>query len=132
MQKFFSSLTTAFRTTPFWGRTFIVLSFFFLFVKQFVLFLSYDKLFQTVQTSKIIVHYLGYFVSDFLVCLFILLLVAINVWIKKTFVKIINIIIMSVIFFLFLLDIITIYVFQSRLSLFDLQQFITPSLGNFS
>lgn len=132
MQKFFSSLTTAFRTTPFWGRTFVVLSFFFLFVKQLVLFLSYDKLFQTIETSATIVHYLGYFVSDFLVCLVILGLVAINALIKKIFVKIINIIIISVIFFLFLLDVITIYVFQSRLSLFNLQQFITPSLGNFS
>lgn len=132
MPKILSSLSRSFRTTPFFGRTLAVLSFFFLFVKQIVLLFSYGRLFQWVSSSEIFAHYLGYFVSDFIVCLIVLGLVAMNVLIKKTLFKIINNIIILGIFLLFVLDIFTMYFFQSRISILDIKQFINPSLGDFS
>lgn len=132
MQKFFSSLHTSLRATPFLGRTLVVLSFFFLLVKQVVLISSYGKLFQGVSSSEIVAHYLWYFISDFVVCLVILGFVAINILIKKNFFKLINNIIISGIFLLFVLDIFTMYFFQSRISILDIKQFVNPSLGDFS
>ncbi|MEI7919456.1 MAG: hypothetical protein WCH65_04595, partial [bacterium] len=52
-------------------------------------------------------------------------------YIKKTLVKVLNAIIITIIFFLFILDIFTIYFLQSRISILDINQFINPSLGNF-
>lgn len=132
MSKTFSSIYRSLRTTPFFGRTLVVLSFFFLLVKQFVLLLSYGRLLEGVNSTETLTHYLWYFVSDFLVCLIILWLVIINTLIKKTLFKLVNNILISWIFLLFVLDIFTMYFFQSRISILDIKQFVTPSLGNFS
>lgn len=132
MQKIYSSLYRSIRTTPFFGRTIVVLSFFCLLIKQVFIFLSYGELFSEATWGASLVHYLGYFVSDFLVCLVLLGLVAINALVKKTPIKIINNIIISGIFLLFVLDIFTMYFFQSRISILDMNQFINPSLGDFS
>ena len=69
--------------------------------------------------------------SDFIVCLIVLGLVAMNVLIKNIIFKIINNIIISGIFLLFVLDIFTMYFFQSRISLLDIKQFLAPSLNDF-
>lgn len=132
MQKIYSSLYRSIRTTPFFGRTIVVLSFFFLLIKQIFIFFSYGELFSEATWWAGILHYLWYFVSDFLVCLTLLGLVAINALVKKLPIKIINNIIISAIFLLFVLDIFTMYFFQSRISLLDMNQFINPSLGDFS
>ncbi|MFA7298653.1 MAG: glycerophosphodiester phosphodiesterase family protein [Candidatus Absconditabacterales bacterium] len=132
MKKIYSSLYRSIRETPFFGRTVVVLSFFCLFIKQIFIFLAYGQSFQEITGLATFEHYLGYFVSDFLVCLVLLGLVVINILIKKTFIKIINNIIVSGIFLLFVLDIFTMYFFQSRISILDMSQFIDPSLGSFS
>lgn len=132
MKKIHSSLYTSLRSTPFFGRTIVVLSFFFLLIKQIFIFFSYGEVFSEITWGASIVHYFGYFVSDFLVCLVLLGLVTINILVKKTPIKIINNIIISAIFLLFVLDIFTMYFFQSRISILDMNQFINPSLGNFS
>lgn len=132
MKKIYSSVYTSIRSTPFFGRTILVLSFFCLLIKQVFIFLTYSEVFKEATFWATLTHYLGYFVSDFLVCLILLVLMTINILAKKTFIKIINNIIMSGIFFLFALDIFTMYFFQSRISIFDMSQFINPSLGSFS
>ena len=132
MKKIHQSLYTSLRTTPFLGRTIVVLSFFFLIIKQVFIFLTYSEVFKEATFWPTIAHYLGYFVSDFLVCLILLGLVAITALIKRTSIKIINNIIISVLFLLFVLDTFTMYFFQSRISILDMNQFINPSLWDFS
>ena len=132
MKKLYSSLHKSLYTTPFWGRTVLVLSFFCLLIKQLFVFLAYSEVFKEATFGATMAHYLGYFVSDFLVCIVLLGLVTINSLVKKTFIKIINNIIISGIFLLFVLDTFTMYFFQSRISLLDMSQFVNPSLGNFS
>ena len=132
MKKIYSSLHTSMHTSPFFGRTIAVLSFFCLLIKQLFIFLAYSEVFKEATFWLTIAHYLWYFVSDFIVFLILIGLVAINTVIKKTFIKIINNIILSVIFLLFVLDIFTIYFFQSRISILDMHQFINPSLWDFS
>lgn len=132
MSKIFSSLHISLRTTPFYGRTLVVLSFFFLVVKQLFIFLAYGEAFQELTLSATLVHYFGFFVSDFLVCIVLLAIVGVNMLFKKTRIKIINNSILSAIFLVFVLDIFTMYFFQSRISIIDMGQFIDPSLGNFA
>ena len=132
MKKIYSSLYKSIYTTPFWGRTIAVLSFFCLLIKQVFIFLTYSEVFKEVTFWATLAHYLWYFVSDFLVCLLLLALVAANTLIKKTFIKIINNTIICILFLLFVLDSFTMYFFQSRISLLDMNQFINPSLGDFS
>ncbi|MEI7558619.1 MAG: hypothetical protein WCJ45_07675 [bacterium] len=100
-----TSLSKAIRTSPFFGRTLAVLAFLVLPIKQIFIFLTYAEVFKETTLSATWQHYLGYFVSDFLLCLIILGLVVINVLVKKTFIKIINNIVISILFLLFLLDI---------------------------
>jgi hypothetical protein len=132
MKKVYSSLSKSIRETPFFGRTIVVLSFFCLFVKQVFIYLAFAEVFKEATFSATASHYLGYFVSDFLVCLVLLGLVAINALVKKMIIKIINNIIISGLFLLFVLDVFTMYFFQSRISILDMNQFINPSLGDFS
>ncbi len=132
MKKTFSYIHNAVRTTPFFGRTIVVLSFFCLFVKQIFIFLAYSEVFKEPTFGATLAHYLGYFVSDFLVCLILLGLVGINALLKKLVIKIINNIIISIIFLLFVLDIFTMYFFQSRLSILDMNQFLGSGLQIFS
>lgn len=120
------------RTAPFYGRTFLVLSFFFLLIKQACIVLTYRQVFQEATLWATLSHYLWYFVSDFIVCLILLWLVIINVLLKKRCIKILNNIIISGIFLLFVLDIFTMYFFQSKLSILDMNQFINSSLASFS
>jgi hypothetical protein len=96
------------------------------------IFLSYGELFNEATWGATIVHYLGYFVSDFLVCLVLLGLVGITILVKKKLVKIINTLLISGIFLLFVVDTFTMYFFQSRISVLDMNQSINPSLGDFS
>lgn len=132
MKKIYSSLYRSIHTTPFFGRTIVVLSFLSLFIKQIFIFASYSEVFKDATFWATLSHYLGYFVSDFLVCLVLLALVAINTRIKKNSIKIINNSIISILFLLFVLDSFTMYFFQSRISILDMNQFINPSLGDFS
>ena len=132
MKKTFSYIRNALHTTPFFGRTIVVLAFFCLFVKQIFIFLAYSEVFKEPSFGATLSHYLGYFVSDFLVCLILLGLVGINALLKKLVIKIINNIIISIIFLLFVLDIFTMYFFQSRLSILDMNQFLGSGLHIFS
>ena len=129
---FFSFITKAIRHTPMYGRTITVLWFVFLFIKQFFLYLSSYELLKEASLWWTMINYLAYFVSDFFVFLSMLALVVINRFLKKKIWRIINNMILFWIFFLFVLDIFTMYFFQSRLSILDLSQFIEPSLWQFS
>lgn len=131
-KRFFSFITKTIQHTPMYGRTIAVLGFLFLFVKQAFLYLSSYELLREATLRSTVANYLAYFVSDFFVFLLMLTLVVINRFLKKRIRRIINNIILFCIFFLFVLDIFTMYIFQSRLSIFDLPQFIQPSIGNFS
>ncbi len=132
MQKTFSYIIRSLRTTPFFGRTILVLTFFFLIIKQIFIFLAYGQALLETTWWATFSHYLAYFVSDFIVCLVLLGLVIVNVLVKKFTFKLINNIIISWIFLLFVLDIFTMYFFQSRISILDMGQFINSSLGSFS
>lgn len=89
-------------------------------------------MFGEISWSEIMNYYSWYFVSDFVVCLVLLWLVSINIIIKNLIFKLINNIVIWWFFLLFVLDTFTMYFFQSRISLLDIQQFITPSLWDFS
>ena len=132
MKRISLSLYRSIRKSPFFGRTIAVLSFFCLLIKQAIIFLTFSETFREPTMWATIAHYLWYFVSDFLVCLILLWLVAINALIKKTLIKIIINIIISGLFLLFVLDVFTMYFFQSRISILDMSQFINPSLWDFS
>lgn len=132
MKKIGKLFSQSIKTTPFFGRTIVVLSFFCLFIKQIFIFLAYGQVFQEPTRWATLGHYFGYFISDFLICLLVLALMGINMFFKKTWIKIINNILISIIFLLFVFDTFTIYFLQSRVSILDMNQFINPSLWNFS
>lgn len=129
MKKIFSSLTTALRTTPFLGRTFVVLTFFFLIVKQVLIVLWYGN-----QSSSSVDFWynFNYILSDFLLIAIMILFVIFNKLFKKNIFKIINNTFLFLVFVLFVLDVFTMYFFQSRISILDMGQFLHPSFAGFS
>jgi hypothetical protein len=58
-------------------------------------------------------------------------LVLLNKFIKKKLFKIINNTFLLIILILFILDMFTSYYFQSRVSILDIPQFLSPSEGSF-
>jgi hypothetical protein len=57
MKKTKNFLLTKIQTTPFFGRTFVVLSFFFLIIKQILLILTYKEAFQEATFWVTLSHY---------------------------------------------------------------------------
>jgi len=70
-------------------------------------------------------------VSDFFVFFLLLVLVLLNKFIKRRSFKIINNILLFLVLLLFIIDMFTFYYFQSRLSILDITQFISPSETSF-
>lgn len=124
MKKIFPRFTHALQTTPFLGRTLVVLSFFFLIIKQIFLVVAYKQVFTEATTGATLLHYLGYAVSDGIVYVILLGYMLINILIKNKIIKTINIVIIACIFLLFVIDVFTMGFMQSRLSILDLNQFI--------
>ena len=115
----FSSLRTSFGHTPRYGRSIAVLWFILLWIKQAVLVITSNRLFQESTLRWTLWHYLAYLVSDFLVFFVLVLFVIINRFIKKKIWRTWLNIFSLALLILFLIDIVALYVFQSSISVFD-------------
>jgi hypothetical protein len=129
--KAFSFFKKALYTTPMYGRTIALLGFFCLWIKQLLLFLTSHELLREATFSGTLANYLAYLVSDFFVFFLLLVLVLLNRFIKKRAVKFFNNILLLLVLLLFIIDMFTFYLFQSRVSILDIPQFISPSVWSF-
>lgn len=131
MKYIFGSFRRTIASTPFLGRTIVLLTFFFLFVKQAVLVAAYREMFVEATTMATLLHYIGYLVSDGFIYIVLLMYMLINLFIRNKIIRSINILVIWAICFFFALDIFTMGSMQSRVSLIDLNQFVWSSISNF-
>ena len=108
------------------GRSIALLLIFLLIIKQFAISITYGGQIAPGFFNTILL-YLGFLGNDLMILSLVLLLVFINTSVvHKTIKRIINSI--NIFFILiFFIDIITIYFFQSRLSIFDMYSFFSSS-----
>ena len=109
-------------------RTMALVLFILLFLKQAIVYITYWAQLQTGAFDGLLV-YLGFFWNDLIVLGTVLLLVFININSKSKIVKTIGNTMSMIILLLFFIDIITMYYFQSRLSIFDLYGFLNTWSG---
>ena len=118
--KFISLWKQAIKHTPLYGRTIAVLWFLCLVIKQIILLVTTQPALNGVLWSTKASNYLSFIVSDALVILIIIFLVVVNVFIKKKirrlFVNVVQLIVLT----LFVIDCIAWFLFQSRMSWFDI------------
>lgn len=125
----FSSLRKAFIETPLRGRTIAVLWFILLWVKQIVLIITSNRLFQEANRRGTFWHYMAYLVSDFLVFFVLVLFVFINQFIRQKVWRLCINIVSLILLLLFITDIVSLYVLQSRISIFDISSgMLDPSV----
>lgn len=122
----------ALQSSPFIGRTIAIATFLVLIINQFLLSKVSKVLLNSNGIRDAVIYHLEHFVSDFLIFIIVLWFVLISHISKKTTIKTLNNIIISTIFSLFILDKITVYIFQSSVSIFDISQYISSSFSNFS
>lgn len=112
------------KNSPLYGRTIVILMIFAIIIKLIVIISTYWTIFWSENIITTTNYYFSFMFSDVFILLIILWLFTINynIWNKK--IRIINDIIMICILALFLIDIFTIYFFQSRLSINELSNFM--------
>lgn len=106
--------------TSWYGNTIAVLWFLAILAKQLVLFLSSQVLFREATRGATVLHYLAYLISDFLIFFVLVALVLINTWIKRKWWRIGIAILALAILIFFVIDMTSLYMFQSSLSLLDI------------
>ena len=130
MNKIFQTAKENIKKSSMNGKTTAVLMVFLLILKQFAVFCSYWAEIQWQTRLQNVLTYAKLFWNDLIIFGIIIILIFINISTKNKLIKIIlntlNILIAS----LFLIDIITIYYFQSRLSIFELYDFFSISNAN--
>lgn len=104
------------KKSPFYWRTLLILFIIAIIAKTIVIYLSYRNL-------NPILNCVSYFVSDIFILLIFFCFIAINTWIKKRQNRIINNVIMLFILIFFCIDIFSISLFQSRVSIQDFFMF---------
>jgi len=118
-----------FITSPRSGRTIALSALILLLLKQIVVYVIYGSQLQWPTIFHTFFHFLWFVASDFIVFGIILFFVFVNLIFKIRRLKILSNSISLILLLFFLIDVITIYYFQSRLSIFDLSSFITISNG---
>ena len=113
------------KKSPLYWRTLIVLLFIALIIKWIIIYFSYKNL----NPWGNVVSYLA---SDIIVLFFAHLLITINYWVKKRSLRLINDFIVFAILVIFLVDIFTIYFFQSRVSVIEAFSFWSNGSSWFS
>ena len=93
MKHILDSFRRTIASTPFLGRTIVLLTFFFLFVKQAVLVVAYREMFVEPTKMATLLHYIGYLVSDGFVYIVLLMYMLINLFIRNKAIKTINILV---------------------------------------
>lgn len=105
-------IKSKFKNSPLYWRTLIMLLFVALILKWFIIYFSYKNL----DPRENVISFLA---SDIVVVFIAHLLITINFWIKKRSLRLINDFIVFFILVIFIADIFTIFVFQSRVSVID-------------
>jgi lipoteichoic acid synthase len=132
MKNKISHILTKIQNSPFLGRTLIVLYGIAMAIKQVIIYINYQHLFEKSSWTEALLYYLEYFVSDFLVLFFLIGFFAISFLINKKLIKIINNLIILSIVLLFVFDMFTIVIFKSRLSVRESMQFIWSWIHSFN
>ena len=108
----FKGFKNKIKKSPLYWRTLIILLFIALIIKWIIIYFSYKNLTPWENVMSCIA-------SDIIIIFFAHLLITINYWIKKRNFRLINDLIVFLILVVFIIDIFTIYFFQSRVSLMD-------------
>ncbi len=113
LKSIFSWIRDKIKSSPLYWRTLIILLFIALIAKLIIVYFSYKNL----NPRENVISYLA---SDIPIIFFAHLLIIINYWIKKRKYRLINDIIVIIILLLYIIDVFTIFVFHSRVSLVDI------------
>ena len=113
LKSVFLSIRNKIKNSPLYWRTLIILLFVALIVKLIIVYYSYKNL----NPWENVVSYLA---SDIPVFFLAHLLIMINYWISKRKYRLINDIIVFIILLLYVVDMFTIFIFQSRVALTDI------------
>ncbi len=100
-------------SSPLYWRTLIILLFLALIIKWVIIYFSYKNL----NPRENVISYLA---SDIPIIFFAHLIIIINYWIRKRKYRIINDVIVLAILLLYIIDVFTIFIFHSRVSLVDI------------
>ncbi len=109
----FSWIRNSIKSSPLYWRTLIILLFVALITKLVIVYFSYKNL----NPRENVISYLA---SDIPVIFFAHLLIIINYWVKKRKYRLINDVIVFTVLLLYIIDVFTIFVFHSRVSLVDI------------
>ena len=101
------------KKSPLYWRTLLTLLFIAFIIKLVIVYVSYKNLNPWENV-------LSYIVSDIIILLFVQLLVIMNYWIDNRKFRFVNDLIIFIILVIFLIDMFTIYFFQSRVPIFDI------------
>lgn len=124
-------ITSLFRQTNLCGRALGLLILTLMIVKQFVVYYIYGINLLDANVFKTIFNYLWFFASDFVVLWTVLFFVFVNMILDKKILKIILNLFNFFLSFLFFVDIVVMYYFQSRLSVLELFWFFQSSNSNY-
>ena len=108
----FKWLQSKINKSPFYWRTLFVLFFIALILKWIIIYISYKNL----NPWENLISYLA---SDIIVLFIVQLLIAINYWIKNRKFRLFNDFIIFVLLLLYVIDMFTIFVFHSRVSVME-------------
>ncbi len=128
MNKIRQHIKHSFKESFFSGRTIATVLILLLIIKQIVVYAAYGSQIQTSIINTLLI-YLWFFGNDLMIFGIILLFVFINLNHKNKVVKTILNGASFLLLLLFFVDIITIFFFQSRLSIFELYSFFSTSNG---
>lgn len=109
------------------GRTIAIYMLLLLITKQFVIYKVHYEQFVWLSFSQAFYNYMWFLASDFMIFSIVLVLIIINFSTKAKLIKIFFNILNILIITFFFVDIIVMYYFQSKLSLFDLYTFVIYS-----
>ncbi len=109
----FSWIRNSIKSSPLYWRTLIILLFVALITKLVIVYFSYKNL----NPRENVISYLA---SDIPVIFFAHLLIIINYWVKKRKYRLINDVIVFTVLLLYIIDVFTIFIFHSRVSLVDI------------
>ena len=122
---FIKRIKNKFKNSPLYWRTLIILLFVSLAIKLVIIYFSHKN----INPRENVLSYLA---SDIIIVFVAHLLIVINYLIKKRGLRLINNLIVFVILVVFLVDIFTIYFFQSRVSIVDAFKFWSNGSSWFS
>lgn len=113
MKSILSRIKNKINRSPRYWRTLIVIFFIALIIKWIIIYISFKNL-------NPLENIISYIANDIIIIFFTQLLILSNYWIKKRNWRLINNFIVLIILIIFIIDMFTIYFFQSRVPIIDI------------